>query len=125
LRIFPDVAVFHQRLSYCASQEGNFDEALALNQRAIELDPDNPAFVSDMGWTLVLAGRFKEAEAALLRALEMDPSDERVQANLDYCRQQGSEELSPAPTPEEKPASSAKKPSRKASAPKKRSPRRT
>jgi tetratricopeptide (TPR) repeat protein len=93
-RKFPKVAQFHQRVGYCSAQEGLFEEALASSQRAIELDPDNAAYVSDFGWTLVLAERYQEAEAAFLRALDMDPSDERAQANLQYCRERLAENSS-------------------------------
>jgi tetratricopeptide (TPR) repeat protein len=68
-----------------------FEEALAASHRAIELEPDNAAYVSDIGWTLILAERYQEAEAAFLRALAIDPSNERAQANLEYCRQRLSE----------------------------------
>ena len=90
-RKFPKVAQFQQRAGYCAAQEGLFDEALASSQRAIELDPENAACVSDMGWTLLLAERYQEAEEAFLRALALDPFNERVQANLQYCRERISE----------------------------------
>ena len=55
---------------------------------AIELDPHNFAYVSDLGWTLLLAERYQEAEATLLRATAMNPSNDRAQANLEYCREQ-------------------------------------
>ena len=88
---FPKVAQFQQRVGFCAAQEGSYDEALASSRRAIELDPENAAFAGDLGWTLVLAERYEEAEATFLRALAMDPNNERVQANLQYCRERMSE----------------------------------
>ena len=47
------------------------------------MDPDDPAYVSDLGWTLVLAERYQEAEATLLRATTMNSSNRLAQTNLD------------------------------------------
>jgi tetratricopeptide (TPR) repeat protein len=83
---FPDVAAFHQRFGQCAAQEDMFDEAIAAGQRAIDLDPENSAYVSDLGWTMFLAERYREAEALFLQALEMDPQNENARMNLEYTR---------------------------------------
>jgi len=85
---FPKVAEFQEGIGCCAGHEGFIDEALAAGRRAIELDPHNSAYVSDLGWTLLLAERYQEAEATLLRATAMNPSNERARANLEYCRDQ-------------------------------------
>lgn len=117
-RKFPDVADFQQGLGCCAGHEGVFAEALAASRRAIELDPENAAYVSDLGWTLLLAERYHEAETEFLRALAMDPSSERTQANLEHCR----ERMATASNTPMRPALA-----RRAAAPstrKKRSPRR-
>ncbi|MGH7828462.1 MAG: hypothetical protein ACREQ7_25180 [Candidatus Binatia bacterium] len=90
-RTFPDVAEFQQGLACCAGHEGVIDEALAASRRAVDLDPNNAAYVSDLGWTLVLAERFQEAEVRFQRALVMDPTNERAQANLEYCRERMAE----------------------------------
>jgi tetratricopeptide (TPR) repeat protein len=83
---FSNVPLFHQRVGQCAAQEEMFEEAIAAGQRAMDLDPENASFVSDMGWTLFLAERYREAEAMFLRALELDPSHENARMNLEYCR---------------------------------------
>jgi Tfp pilus assembly protein PilF len=51
-----------------------YDEALALSQRAIELDPLNHNGYVILGRTHYCAGHLAEAEAALRKALEMNPS---------------------------------------------------
>jgi Flp pilus assembly protein TadD len=85
-RKFPDIAELQQGLACCAGHEGAIDEALAASHRAVDLDPNNAMYLSDLGWTLVLAGRLEEAEATFQRALAMDPTNEGAQANLEYCR---------------------------------------
>lgn len=85
-RRFSADAAFQQGIGCCAGHEGFIQEALAASRRAIELDPANAAYVSDLGWTLVLAKRYQQAEATLQRAVRMDPSNEGAVANLEYCR---------------------------------------
>jgi TolB-like protein len=52
---------------------GRFDEALALDRRAMELDPLNPSGGVSLGQTACYAGRLDEAVAALKKALELAP----------------------------------------------------
>lgn len=90
-RKFPDSAELQQGLACCAGHEGAIEEALAASRRAVDLDPHNAIYVSDLGWTLVLAERFQEAEATFERALAIDPTNEDAQANLEYCREKMAE----------------------------------
>lgn len=120
---FPNAAEFQQGLGCCAGHEGAIDEALAASRRAVELDPENAAYVSDLGWTLVLAERYHEAEAAFLGALAMDPSNERAQANLQYCQEKLTEGASKASNTAMQPAPLPAL-ARRAALRKKRSPRR-
>jgi Flp pilus assembly protein TadD len=52
----------------------------------VRLDPRNPQFLSDLGWSLCQAGRLEEAEKVLSRAAAMDPSDRLARGNLRFCR---------------------------------------
>lgn len=88
---FPDVAELQQGLACCAGHEGAMDEALAASRWAVDLDPSNAVYVSDLGWTLVLAERFQEAQETFQRALAMDPTNESAKANLEYCREKMAE----------------------------------
>jgi tetratricopeptide (TPR) repeat protein len=90
-RKFPDIAELQQGLACCAGHEGVIDEALAASRRAIDLDPNNAVYVSDLGWTSVLAERFQEAEVTFQQALAMDPTNEHAKANLEYCREKMAE----------------------------------
>jgi len=86
-RRFANVAEFEEGIGCCAGHVVLIEEALAAGQRAVELAPNNSAYMSDLGWTLLLAGRYQEARATLERATRLDPSNERAQANLEYCRE--------------------------------------
>jgi len=52
---------------------GDFEEALRLSQRAIELDPLNNAGYLMRARTLLYMGRTREAETAFRKALELNP----------------------------------------------------
>lgn len=82
---FPGVAEFHQGIGCCAGQEGLFNEAVAASQQAVQLDPANAAYLSDLGWTLLLAKRYPEAREALIRAVDIDPTNELARQNLRVC----------------------------------------
>nr|WP_245960741.1 tetratricopeptide repeat protein [Wenzhouxiangella sediminis] len=62
-------------------QTDRHQEAYRLIQRALELDPDDPATLDSMGWVLYRLGRGEEAVDYLRRALEGDENPE-IMAHL-------------------------------------------
>jgi len=82
---YPGVAALSESLGYRASHAGFDEEAIAANQRALELEPENQKLVNDLGWTLFQAGRLVQARETLERAVAMDPSDELAAENLRLC----------------------------------------
>jgi tetratricopeptide (TPR) repeat protein len=52
---------------------GRFEEALALDRKAAELDPLSASMILGVGFDLLSLGRFDEALARYQRALEVDP----------------------------------------------------
>jgi serine/threonine protein kinase/tetratricopeptide (TPR) repeat protein len=62
---------------------GRFDEAIAMGERAHELDP--LAHRSDLATTLLRAGRHKEALEAALKGVEFDPHYDRGHATLGWA----------------------------------------
>jgi TolB-like protein/Tfp pilus assembly protein PilF len=52
---------------------GEFDEAVRLGQRAVELDPQSGFTLGQLGVTYRFARRFDEAVAALQRSMELPP----------------------------------------------------
>ena len=85
---FPRRAVLYQGLGCCAGHEGFFDEGVAASEKAVELEPENQEFTTDLGWSLFDAGRLMEARELLLRAVSMNPSDELARENLRICEQE-------------------------------------
>jgi tetratricopeptide (TPR) repeat protein len=59
-----------------------FDEALASQKRAEELDPLSSIISSNVGWTLFFARRYDEAIAQYNRTLSLDPNFFIVHSNL-------------------------------------------
>jgi len=76
------MALYRAALGYCASNAGFDEEAIAANQRALELEPENQKLVNDLGWTLFQAGLVMQARETLERAVAMDPSDGLARENL-------------------------------------------
>jgi serine/threonine-protein kinase len=62
---------------------GRFDEAVALLERAYELDPLTHRV--DVATALIRAGRYAEAERAVTRSLQLDPLDPRAHATLGWA----------------------------------------
>jgi Flp pilus assembly protein TadD len=71
----PEVAIYHDALSYCAGKSDRFDEAVTHARRAVELEPDNHVYLTDLGYSLIQAGQYDEAERVLRRAVELAPPD--------------------------------------------------
>ena len=61
-------------LGYMNANRGvKLEESLQLIQRALELDPENGAYLDSLGWAYFRLGRFAEAEGPLRRAAEKQP----------------------------------------------------
>ena len=54
----------------------DFEKALALYYRALELTPGNPLAYTDIGWSLLGMGKTQEAIKAFEKALELNPPKE-------------------------------------------------
>lgn len=77
---------FHLALNYLGymwAEEGeNLDRALELVKRAVELEPQNGAYVDSLGWVYYQLGRYDDAVRSLERAAELEPSDSTVHEHL-------------------------------------------
>jgi tetratricopeptide (TPR) repeat protein len=79
----PDFAPALNYLGYMWAERGeNLDEALSLVHRAVDLDPDNGAYVDSLGWTQYQRGQYQEARTLLERASQLLPGDATVYEHL-------------------------------------------
>jgi tetratricopeptide (TPR) repeat protein len=70
LQVQPDSAPTLNYLGYMNADRGvKVDEAVKLIQRAVEIDPENGAYLDSLGWALYRLGRYPEAEESLRKAV--------------------------------------------------------
>ncbi|MEW6107448.1 MAG: tetratricopeptide repeat protein, partial [Bacillota bacterium] len=54
-------AALHNGIAYCYAKLGHYRKAVSHSRRAVELEPDNAVYMSDLGYTLLEAGNLDEA----------------------------------------------------------------
>lgn len=69
----PEYATAHQWYAIKLAIDGQFNEALAEIDRALELEPQSVAMNADRCQILYFVQRYDDAEAQCLKTLEMDP----------------------------------------------------
>jgi serine/threonine-protein kinase len=82
LALSPGSADAHSLYGRLCSSLERWDEAIAMQERAFELDP--LAHRVDVATTLLRAGRLDQAEGAAERALRLDPEYPRASATLGW-----------------------------------------
>ncbi len=65
-----------------ADRNVKLPEALDMITKALEIDPNNGAYLDSLGWVYFRLGRLDEAETNLRRALEYTPRDATVHDHL-------------------------------------------
>jgi serine/threonine-protein kinase len=71
--IAPSYAFGHFTQGACHTILGQFDDALACFERALQLDPLSLRVLRALAWTLSAAGRFEEAERRARVAVDLSP----------------------------------------------------
>jgi tetratricopeptide (TPR) repeat protein len=83
LAIFPEHAGAMNYLGYMlADRNVRLDEAYKLIQKAVDLEPDNGAYLDSLGWVFYRQGKLSEAERTLTRAVELTGQDPTVREHL-------------------------------------------
>ena len=59
-----------------ADQGKNLKQARAMIEKAIEAEPDNPAYLDSMGWVLFKLGQYQEAHKFLKQASEHEDGED-------------------------------------------------
>jgi tetratricopeptide (TPR) repeat protein len=65
-----------------ADHNMHLEEALSLIKRAVELEPQNGAYLDSLGWAYFKLGKYEEAEANLRKAADKTPNDATVQDHM-------------------------------------------
>lgn len=91
LKINPENAGALNYLGYMlADRNVRLDEAFQLIKKAVDLDPNNGAYLDSLGWVYFRQGRLSDAEGALQRAIERIGTDPTVHDHLgDVYAKQG------------------------------------
>lgn len=72
----PDHAPTLNYLGYMwADQDRNLERALEMIQRAVEIDPDNGAYLDSLGWAHYRLGNYEQARKHLEQAARLVPED--------------------------------------------------
>ena len=83
LELQPDNSLAMNYLGYMWADNGeNLEQALDLIRRAVDLDPNNGAFVDSLGWALFRLGEFEQARRHLERANRLVPRDSTILEHL-------------------------------------------
>ncbi len=72
----PEQATALNNLGYMWIERGEkLSKAIKLIERALEIEPDNSAFIDSLGWGLFKKGKYKDALAKLKEAVEAGAND--------------------------------------------------
>jgi len=69
-----------------AEEQGDYDKAIEGYQRALVAEPDNPAYLYDMGWAFYRKGMTDRALGILERASALNPDDASGRAKVGWAR---------------------------------------
>ncbi len=83
ITVRPDHAPALNYLGYMWAERGeNLPRANELIKKAVDLDPNNGAYLDSLGWVCYQSGRLNEAEKYLLEAAELNPDDPTIAEHL-------------------------------------------
>lgn len=82
----PDIALWYDYIAHAEVRMGQVDEALHHSARAVELEPGNRFFHTNLGWIHLFAGNLEQAGAELTKALRIAPDDRVAKGNLEIQR---------------------------------------
>lgn len=79
------LAEAHSAIAVLYDRQHRPEDAAAHHARAVELDPDEPRYLNNLGFSLFARGRSRDAIAVYERALRLAPADARVRNNLGFA----------------------------------------
>ena len=85
---FPNCATLHNNLAWLFARNGReLDEAFQHAERALVLDPDNPAYIDTLGEVHFRRGKFDDAIVCAERCLKIESRSKHYQEQLARFRQ--------------------------------------
>jgi tetratricopeptide (TPR) repeat protein len=83
----PESATNYNQLAWLiANTEGDFDEALRLSRKSLELSPDTGGYYDTLGRVYFARGDLENAVKSQTRAVELDPHSGLIQRQLELFR---------------------------------------
>lgn len=83
LELMPDHPLVLNYLGYSWVDKGmNYDEALEMIEKAVELEPTDGYIIDSLGWVYYKLGRYEEAVEQLERAVDLKPGDPVINDHL-------------------------------------------
>ena len=81
----PNLALAYDQYGWTFSEKGRFDDAIAAEKKALELDPLNTFLNTDLAFFLYWARRYEEATTQIRKTLELDPNNAFAHSILGWC----------------------------------------
>jgi adenylate cyclase len=81
----PNLALAYDQYGWTFSEMGRFDDAIAAEKKALELDPLNSFLNTDLAFFLYWARRYEEATTQIRKTLELDPNNAFAHSILGWC----------------------------------------
>jgi adenylate cyclase len=81
----PNLPLIYDQYGWTFSEMGRFNEAIAAEKKALELDPLSTFLNTDLAFFLYWARRYEEATAQIRKTLELDPNNAFAHSILGWC----------------------------------------
>lgn len=81
----PKQSLIYDQYGWTFSAMGRFDDAIAAEKKALELDPLNIFFNTNLAFFHYWARRYEEATTQIRKTLELDPNNAFAHAILGWC----------------------------------------
>jgi serine/threonine-protein kinase len=81
----PNLALIYDQYGWTFSEMGRFDDAIAAEKKALQLDPLSTFLNTDLAFFLYWARRYEEATTQIRKTLELDPNNAFAHSILGWC----------------------------------------
>ena len=81
----PNLPLIYDQYGWTFSEMGRFNEAIAAEKKALELDPLSTFLNTDLAFFLYWARRYEDATTQIRQTLELDPNNAFAHSILGWC----------------------------------------